>query len=81
VTLTPIQATSSTKQTETKAEATEAGRLFPRREVKRGKRKVNVDVQGRPKIEGGAPLPTGDLSNVALSGRRYRAYGRRILAP
>jgi hypothetical protein len=79
--LTPIQSTPTVKQTETKAEARDAGRLFPSREQARGKRKVKVDGNGQPTIEGGAPLPMGELSNVALSGRRYRAYGRRILAP
>jgi hypothetical protein len=78
--LTPIQSTPSTRSKETSAEARAAGRKYPRREAPSRTRKLTTDSKGRPKIEGGDPLPTGHLSNVALSGRRYRAYGLRQLA-
>lgn len=82
--LVPIQSTPTvkSKSAETRAEAREAGRLFPRQKTTqdRGRRKVSVDAEGRAQIDGGQPLPTGALSNVARSGRRYRQYGRRILA-
>lgn len=78
--LVPIQITSGRKVVETRAEAEAAGRKVPRKSSTRSRRKVSVDTKGQPTIEGGVPLPAGELSNVAKSGRRYRAYGRRILA-
>jgi hypothetical protein len=70
---------------ESVSDARAAGRTAATRKstrtTSRGPRTAKVDDRGRPKIEGGDPLPTGHLSNRALSGRRYRAYGLRQLAP
>ncbi len=83
--LTPIQSTPVpiNKATESRAEARAAGRAKPRVTTSqaRGPRVMKIDGQGRSTIEGGAPLRGGHLSNVTLSGRRYRAYGLRQLAP
>jgi hypothetical protein len=78
--LRPIQVTNIKRTTETRAEARTAGRKSPAQNQKRAPRKISIDAKGQPTIEGGKPLPTGHLSNVALSGRRYRAYGLRQLA-
>ncbi len=84
--LDPIQTTPvESKKRESVAEAQAAGRTIATRKTislnAQGSRVMKVDAEGRPKIEGGAVLPTGHLSNRALSGRRYRSYGRRLLAP
>ncbi len=86
LTLAPIQSTPvAVVKKESVSDARAAGRTAATRKstrtTSRGPRTAKVDDRGRPKIEGGDPLPTGHLSNRALSGRRYRAYGLRQLAP
>jgi len=56
-----------------------ADRQRTRTRERRGPKVLHVDDQGRVHVEGGAPLPTGHLSNVKISRNDVRLYGRRLL--